>query len=123
MVRWYVRMKIDYDKLRAIVIEIESLPPSGYYSTAVSQIPGNRDELDEYLALLEDAGWIRDPSATSSGRSCVGLTWQGHQYLDSIRDQSVWMRVRERMQAAGVSASVELVKALALNVGKELLGL
>ncbi len=55
-----------------------------------------------------------------------GLTWQGHDFLDSIRDQSVWTKVQDKATVAGHNAAtltLDMVKALATSVIKSDLGI
>ena len=52
-----------------------------------------------------------------------GLTWAGHDFLDSIRDESVWSAVKKKLTAVGGSASIDVLKALVTQVVKGKLGL
>ena len=47
------------------------------------------------------------------------LTWQGHEFLDTITNQTVWNRVMSKLQDKGGSASFEVVKALAIEISKQ----
>ena len=53
----------------------------------------------------------------------TGLSWDGYDLLDSIRDDSVWKTVLERVGEVGGSVSVEILKAVAAQVIREGLGL
>ena len=51
------------------------------------------------------------------------LTWEGHEYLDSVRDPKVWAKVTGKLKEVGGTASIDIVKALAIGFAKEKLGL
>lgn len=53
----------------------------------------------------------------------TNITWQGHEFLDAVRDKSVWERVSATAQAKGGSLSFEVLKALAVQMIKSGLGL
>jgi len=84
------------------------------------------------LALMVDAGFlvgniIEDHEGSPVGASIIRMTWAGHDFLDSIRDPSVWQKVRDRVIKPGVSWSfsilVEFLKAEAQRQLGSALGL
>ena len=55
-----------------------------------------------------------------------GLTWAGHDFLDSVRKPSVWNETQEKAEKAGhkiANMTLEVVQALATSVIKGQLGL
>jgi len=50
------------------------------------------------------------------------LTWHGHEFLDSVRDEGVWSSIKVALKPVG-SASFEVVKSLAVAVLSSKLGL
>ena len=79
--------------------------------------------------LIEEAGLVRGISArTASGYEWLSLelTWHGNDFLDNIRDQTVWDRTKEGAQKlGGVSWDVliDLAKAYVKAEAKRRLGL
>lgn len=67
------------------------------------------DEIIYTLKKLDEAKYINITFRYASDRlvfiSCYGLTWDGHKFLDTIRDTKVW---RETKSIAGKFASVPL---------------
>lgn len=61
--------------------------------------------------------------ATHHGTVILRPTWAGYDLLDSIRDESVWAKVRERIGNVGGSVSIDVLKAVAIQVVKDRLGL
>jgi len=42
------------------------------------------------------------------------LTWEGHEFLDDIRDQGIWNKTKERLKdipSASIPVIVEIAKA------------
>jgi hypothetical protein len=46
---------------------------------------------------------------------------QGHDFLDTIRSESVWRETKRRLGEKGITASVEVIKSLAESVAKQVL--
>ncbi|RIK62872.1 MAG: hypothetical protein DCC65_16860 [Planctomycetota bacterium] len=87
----------------------------------VPPIPGFEEDVIKYhLVLLHDAGYLRcEPVRSSTSDRVIyvrpfDLTWQGHEFLDKIRNPRIWDEVIASIKEQGfASASVELLKMLA----------
>ena len=83
------------------------------------------------LDLSLKAGLVEGNGKWSQGRrhyvwAVQGLTWEGHDFLDSIRDRSVWQKAQGRAENTGLHAAqltVDILKELGKSVIKESLGL
>jgi len=67
----------------------------------------------------EEAGLIDASSdKTTSGLHCFafGLTWNGHEFLDRVRDQTIWNKVKAAAREKGLTLSFDVIKALATKV-------
>ena len=80
--------------------------------------------------LLYEAGFIEEDAYYASRRGSFThefhierLTNDGHDFLDSIRNDRVFTTVKEKMATVGGAASLAIVKALAEGVTKDLLKL
>lgn len=115
-------MKLDHDKIRVLLLAIESSSnihglgePEGMKFATDHGI--NRDELAYMIIKLSEGGLITGKVRWSSGEpywiNPGNLTFQGHEYLDNIRDNKVWSAVKK---ATTGLASVSL--AVAVEVGK-----
>ena len=49
------------------------------------------------------------------------LTWEGHEYLDSIRNPRVWKRLQGAMAEHGGGLSMDVMKTLATKIIVEIL--
>jgi len=44
------------------------------------------------------------------------LTWQGYDFLDAVRSDAVWSKTKSTIAATVGSASLEVVKAVAVSI-------
>jgi hypothetical protein len=79
------------------------------------------EELSYTLQLLDQAGFI---NAKSDMRMPLvsGLTWQGHEFLDTIRDPEIWRKTKERAGSVA-SVGISLIWEIAKSELKAKLGL
>lgn len=52
-----------------------------------------------------------------------GLTWAGHEFLESIRNETVFNKLKNRLGSSLSGVPFELIKELALALGKNQIGL
>ena len=99
-------MKRDMDMVRDLLLQIEGLEQP----IVVDEQTGNSAEVVYHVRMLIQAGMIE---GTASGLAAVhGLTWAGHDFLDSIRDDSVWAKAKEIVKESVKSAPAEFMKEL-----------
>lgn len=110
-------MNRDMDLVRLILLEIEEK----YRSTALHNISIDGYDMETiayHCKILFDAGLISDYKAQpGSGRiygfGVSSLTWDGHDFLDKIRDNSQWKRVKDTITSKGLPLIIDTVKAVA----------
>ena len=112
-------MKRDLELIRKLLLFFDEKP--GAEKVEKPQVPGYDETTIMYhLVLLHDAGYLRCETARSSSRDRViyvipfELTWDGHEFLDTIRSPYVWERVMTEIRERGLlSTSVDFIKKLA----------
>lgn len=57
------------------------------------------------------------------GSSKIRLCWEGHEFLDNARQDRVWKKVQDKIATAGGTLSFEVVKTLAREYAKGVVGL
>ena len=77
-----------------------------------------------HIQIMYEAGLINGEAITSNtGRIHdvipFRLTWQGHEFLDNIKDKSRWKKIKNIVISKGGSFSIELVKRLAIRIAEE----
>jgi hypothetical protein len=126
-------MKRDMDLVRDLLLEIAGADEPPRLSDLV---PGRKEGTSEYkLAayhiqmLIEEAGLVRGIDAGSSSGAewlTLELTWHGHDYLESIRDPTVWAMTKEGAQKLGGASwdvLIGLAKAYVKAEAKKRLGI
>lgn len=121
-------MKRDWDTIRKILMDVEENGRAEYEAYPRDQ-EGNRldeGELGEFLhtQMLEEAGFLKATFYSNASCTVWGLTWEGYDILDSIRNDSVWENVKAKLASNEIaSVPLEIMKGLAVSYLKQNLGL
>lgn len=115
-------MKRDMDLIRFLLLSFES--------------GANRDDLKRYdenaqvyhMVLLKDAGMIdavvrTDERGVPNGAIFLRMTWAGHEFLDSIRDEDVWGKIKEHVLKPAASWTLSIIVDYAKRDIRRRLGL
>ena len=114
-------MKRDMDLLREILLQVETREPKQPLEVKIEG--RDRQEIVGHVHLLQEARFV-EASFTGGPTAIVHrLTWDGHEFLDAVRDSTVWAMVKKKLKKVGGTASVDIVKATASAVLKAQLGL
>lgn len=49
------------------------------------------------------------------------LTWEGHNFLDSIREETVWKKIKEKFADKAMQVPFEILKDLAISASRSFL--
>lgn len=120
-------MKRDLDLLRDILLSVEAFAPKTIgelQAVQPSDFSGTEPENFHHIKLLIDAGLIdlAGPPTLKAEFSIRGMTMAGHDFLDAIREQSVWDQTKDRIGTAG-GWTLDIVLAVAKEEIKRRLGL
>lgn len=119
--------KRDMDLIRSILLDIENgkdwfettsddtADALGIDGTGLSE--ADTERLEYHLTLLENGGFA-EFTKTGEGWIPERLTWKGHDFADSVRDEEVWRRTKEGANAAK-GFTVDLLGALAKGFVKK----
>lgn len=109
-------MKRDWDLIRDILIEVEALETAKHETITFGPASGAENSARaEHGVMLWQAGYIRGADATTYDGHAVlaqGLTWEGHDLLDTIRSKAIWERIKATASEKGIELTVDAVKAL-----------
>lgn len=122
-------MKRDMDLTRDLLLFIEANPKMDgsreFYFNETESMGFNEysiDEISYHLALLVEAGFV-DGAATSAVPCTIRrLTWEGHEFLDNIKNDDIWSKTKERISGLK-STALSVVAAIAESEIKKRLGL
>ncbi len=121
------------DLVRDLLIRLDALPVGPLYTVAAPaeeiDVPGYEPNvINHHLEMLAKAGFIEAPGSWPGhgGITFRGLTWEGHDFLDTVRDPEVWKRTKEGASKMGgwtFGLLKDLGTAYLKHVAKERLGL
>lgn len=122
-------MKLNYNCIRDILlyvennttfeksaIDVESLTESLEDKYDVDTIYYHIQKIAQ-TDLVDDVTWSDD-----APEYIFSLSWKGHQYLDSIRDDSVWKSVTEKIKPLK-SVPLQMIVPIATEFIKQKLGM
>lgn len=117
-------MKLDLDCVRDILLNIETL---GFYETTNPDklhqaLPQYSTEDLTYTCLkLGEGGYITLVTFSILGsyqpgvKCVIGLTYQGHEFLEKIRPKTVWAKIQGALKNTG-SFSFDVISKVAVGV-------
>lgn len=121
-------MKLDYDCVRDLLLTLEeelqfddSMEHPTVTSDNINSHPFISKYTEQQLAYaslkLEEAGYIDayfiPGDDKYNGALYSSITFEGHQYLDSIRSDNVWINVKSKIASIGGSISFTIIRSLA----------
>ena len=120
-------MKRDMDLIRNILLTTESdihglAPPKSMEIDNYTQ-----EEIGYHIHLLGEAGLAKVVDMTSYQSESPfaqirSLTWAGHDFLDSARENTRWNQAKDKISKMG-GASIEIWIALLIQLAKTQLSL
>ena len=125
-------MTRDMDLVRTLMLGMEGPGFDGVRQ--VRPVPGDRelgvteenyDRIAYHLTLLVEAGFIKGRLFARGMPVVSGLTWEGHEFLDAVRDDGVWDKTKEvgkRAGANGLDVMFGIAKEVVKGKVSELLG-
>jgi len=124
-------MKLNQDCIRDVLLAIEKLgtPDTRLFLDDLS----NSEFCEKYgindlgytVSKLIEAGFINaSPINVQGGKGFIirSITWNGHDFLDNIRDKTVWDKTKEKASKVG-GASIPILSAIAKEMIFKKLGL
>lgn len=111
---------LKYFEERDEISAIKKLSLDGYDDNVVAY----------HVRIMYEAGFLDAEAITSKSTESrlidvwpFGLTWEGHEFLDSIRQRSVLAKVKERLGGGLVDVPFAVIKGLAIAYAKDKVGL
>ena len=118
-------MKRDMDLVRQLLTIVEDQPAGGYINGIPQVGDASAELVAEHVRIMNDAGLLyADVQGSMDGGYVVlifGLTWAGHDYLETVRNESVWKKVKSKVLEVGGGMTLEITKQLATTYLKEML--
>ncbi len=113
-------MRRDMDLVREILQQIEAWPNAqGWIEFDLPD--RSPEEVSHHVEIMAKFGLIeaRDAS-TMSGPDwkATKLTWNGHEFLEAARSDTIWQRAKALMAEKGGGTSFEVMLALLIELAK-----
>jgi hypothetical protein len=114
----------NWEIIREILLRLESTntPNANVNANSFDGLP--EQEVAYNMRLLSEAGYIEARILSSSSGDgkinaalALRLTNAGHDLLDTIRNESVWNKVKEKFTSNGLDMTFDLV----VSVGKKII--
>lgn len=117
-------MKRDWDIIREILLKLEMAATPNMYLSAKDLAPFPMQEVAYNMRLLDQAGYIKAKileSSTGNGEinaaMAIHMTDKGHELLDTMRNDGVWTKVKDKFADKGLDMTFDLV----IDVGKRVM--
>jgi len=115
-------MKLNHDCVRDVLLFVEENLPYGHYvDFSAIEIPDySREDLLYTADKLIEADYLNGKKENYLGSHTpairvTSMTWSGHQFLDNIRDDSVWKSTKKVLSKFS-SVSLSLMGNVASQV-------
>ena len=101
-------MKRDMDLVRAILKHLADRDLQS--AQAVVSIEGySKDKIAGHLEIMEDKGLV--DGVTGMCAACKRMTWEGHEFLEASRDDTIWNKAKALVLEKTGGLSFEALKA------------
>ena len=108
-------MKRDMDLIRLILLEIEKAEENEVENMNIDGY--SKEDIVFNAKLLKQNNMIENFEENVLGNYYIGsLTWGGSDYLDSIRDNSKWKRIKSVIKEKALPFTFDIVKSVATTI-------
>ncbi|WP_426458447.1 DUF2513 domain-containing protein [Staphylococcus nepalensis] len=117
-------MKLNFECVRDLLLEIEEIKTykkdlriSDLHNLAVNE-KYSYEDIEYSLLKLKQADFLKvtvtERSNSLSVVSVGNITWSGHEFLDNVRDNETWSKVKD-IASKGTNMSITLMGKLAFQ--------
>lgn len=106
-------MKRDMDLVRKILLALEANPPG----KPIQKLDGvEKMDFVQHVEWLLQAGLVQGTAVIgmqppgSSAAMVQALTWQGCEFADAMRDETLWEMAKAKFMRPGISFTLDIVK-------------
>jgi hypothetical protein len=114
-------MRRDMDLVRSILLNLEG-------EEKVDLTAFTQEQVGYHSYLVMSSGLAYGADVTGLGDEhpsaiLTGLTWEGHDFLDAARSETIWKKVMNKVKDSTGTVAFEVLKALLIAASKEKFGL
>ncbi|PAF16599.1 DUF2513 domain-containing protein [Terribacillus saccharophilus] len=99
-----MQLKRDMSLIRSLLLDIEAEFTEGGFALEITEEDEySEEEMNYHLQLMKEAKLIKldivlDEEEEEEELLIYGLTWEGHELLDSIREEEVWQQLLVKLK-------------------------
>jgi len=119
-------MRRDFELIRKLLLFFEE--KEGQKPVKVLSIEGYDELTIKYhLVLLHDAGLLRcEPIRSSTSDRVIyvipfELTWDGHEFLEKIRNETTWRKIMDTIKVKGGAIAFSVINQLATKIALDVI--
>lgn len=121
-------MRRDMDLVREILLAIEKDEKDPLAWVELELPNRSRKEVAYHVMLMNQAGLVAARDVSTMGDDGFdwrpkSLTWQGHEFLEAARNDTIWRKAVGKMVEVTGGVSLDVLKDLLIAYGKQALGL
>lgn len=112
-------MKRDMDLIRLLLLQTE-----GEEEVEISNY--TNEQIKYHQELLIEAGLVNGSITRTHGGSIIfikRLTWEGHEFLADVKNETVWRETKKTALEKGADMSLSVLSALATKISMDYFGL
>lgn len=112
-------MKRDMDLVRKLLFLIEDQDKSNLELKIPSDL--DRGIVVYHLKLLEQTGYTENTIKYADDKPLwiyCELTWDGHEFLNAVRNENVWKKLKERIGSDISSLPLVVISQVAIEAAK-----
>lgn len=121
-------MRRDMDEVRQILKTVADSSQKKVSLTLLTDDIHSLEDIAYQAQIMSQAGLVEASLQTDMNGNAVGgtigpLTWAGNDFLDAVRSNSVWKKVKQTLARTVGSASMAVIVQLAEHIALKTLGL
>lgn len=120
-------MKRDMDLVRKILLAMEE-HEHGFAPRQIDIEGYSGEQIAYHAYLMDEAGLIKAANTTHMGSSSPEgmpgeMTWEGHEFLDAARSDTIWNKAKQKIKETGGSVTISTLTALLKKLAADALGI
>ncbi|MGH7498119.1 MAG: DUF2513 domain-containing protein [Gemmatimonadales bacterium] len=121
-------MKRDMDLVRKILLHVEASGEEDLQNRMLELEGYSQPLIARHVEIMDEAGLVDAHVLRADGvpayAACVfRLKWEGHDFLEATRNETIWAKTKQFVVEKGGGASIEIIKRIALKVAVDHFGL
>lgn len=105
-------MRLDAKLIKEILLTVEDKPVDEFLELPDFEIEGySQNQIRYHLDKLVEVGYIK-AQHYFGGLTVQDLTWEGHHFLATLRDENLMKKVGKVLERYGLPLLPEFIKAL-----------